>query len=120
MSAKILTIDDQKDIVRLADILLRYLEYESYTLTDSRQAIDMIQKIKPNLVLLDLQMPHLSGYDICEAIKEDDQFNNLKIVIFTASPSSEVLTRGKALGADDVLQKPFTIKDLRNVLDKHL
>lgn len=121
-NAKILIVDDQPSNI---DILNEFLEIEGYeeviSTNDSREVIDLYKSYKPNLILLDLTMPHLTGYDIMEQLKSivsADTF--LSIIVLTADATNEAKLKSLRLGANDFLTKPFDLVEvglrIKNIL----
>jgi phosphate regulon transcriptional regulator PhoB len=109
---RVLIIEDDKDIVEL----VRYnLEKESYQVTavgDGLSALAQVKKSAPDLLLLDLMLPRLSGLEICKAIRNDDQLNRLPILMLTARGDEADRVLGLELGADDYVTKPFSPREL--------
>ena len=116
MAKKILVVDDEPDILDVATVRLRYVGYEIITAIDAEDALVVLQKNIPDLILLDLLLPKMQGDELCKKLKSDDKYKNIPIILFTASvirPSLPELI--KEMGADDCIAKPFEPKDL---LDK--
>lgn len=111
--AKIVVIDDEPVNIKVVSRLLRIEGYQQFvSTTDSREALDLIRAESPDMVLLDLMMPHVSGIDILTAMRDDERLRHTPIVILTASTDQE--TRVKALrgGANDFLNKPIDPSEL--------
>ncbi len=111
MKAKILVVDDEKDIVEFIQYNLEQEGYQVMTAYNGNEAIEVI-KAKPDLIILDVMMPGLSGYEVCEKIKEKDKFKNIPILFLTAKTSEQDEIYGLNLGADDYITKPVSIKKL--------
>ena len=106
---RILIIDDSQAMNQL---LARFLQKEMFVvsaISDPRQAVDEFQRFEPDLVLLDLNMPYLSGWEVCHQIKA---LRNVPVVIFSVRDEKEDIHRGFEAGADDYLIKPFEFPDL--------
>lgn len=106
---KILIIDDSQAMNQL---LARFLQNEGFlvsALSDSRQAAAEFERFRPDLVLLDLNMPYLSGWEVCRQLKS---LRNVPVVIFSVRDETEDIRRGFEAGADDYLIKPFEFPDL--------
>jgi len=118
---KILIVDDESVNVK---VTRKYLEADGYknfiTTTDSREAIDLIANEKPDLVLLDIVMPNITGLDILKAVRQDHQLESIPVVILTASTDRETKLSALQLGATDFLAKPVDPSELiprvRNML----
>ena len=113
MGKKILVIDDQEELLELTRRLLQSKGYEVITLVDGTNALDIIKKELPHLVLMDMIMPDKDGAQICQEIKSDTSIRHIPVILTTgqmfdaAEYSQEGLT-----GADDYLMKPFEIDEL--------
>jgi putative two-component system response regulator len=113
MSAKILVVDDEPSIV---DVLTRFLSREGYsvvTATNGREALERVKEDPPDLILLDVTMPEVDGFTVCQRIKEDERTALIPITMLTGLDDREHRTRGIEAGADDFLTKPFEQSILR-------
>jgi two-component system alkaline phosphatase synthesis response regulator PhoP len=111
MSYRILIADDEKDIVDLLKFNFeRQNEFEVFTALDGRDALRTAMKIKPHLILLDILMPIVNGFEVCKTLKSDLEFKNTPIIFLTAMTDEDSEISGLEIGADDYIQKPFTIK----------
>lgn len=109
MPGRVLIVDDNQAMNRL---LVRFLDENGYVasaVSDSREAMSTFQALEPDLVLLDLNMPYLTGWELCAMIKA---MRNVPVVIFSVRDQQEDIARGFAAGADDYLIKPFEFPDL--------
>jgi DNA-binding response OmpR family regulator len=106
---KILVVDDEKQIV---EIVKAYLERDGYkvnTANDGNAALESVQKEQPDLIVLDLMLPEISGWDVCRTIRKD---SNVPIIMLTARDDTTDKIVGLELGADDYVTKPFDPKEL--------
>jgi len=113
MLAKILVVDDEPSIV---DVLTRFLSREGYgvvTAANGREALERVQQEQPDLILLDVTMPELDGFTVCQRLKEDERTALIPITMLTGLDDREHRTRGIESGADDFLTKPFEQSILR-------
>jgi putative two-component system response regulator len=113
MSAKILVVDDEPSIV---DVLTRFLSREGYsviTAANGREALERVRQSPPDLILLDVTMPELDGFSVCQRLKEDKRTALIPITMLTGLDDREHRTRGIEAGADDFLTKPFEQSILR-------
>lgn len=104
---RILCVDDEPANLKLLDALLMPYGYEVIKAVNGREAIEKIGQDKIALVLLDVMMPELNGFDVCKMIKGNDKFRHLPIILVTALRSSKDRIRGIEAGADDFISKPF-------------
>lgn len=113
MSAQILIIDDSPDTVAILKAVLTKHGYETHTATSGRQALSLLrqQKVKPDLAILDIQLPDLSGYEVCEEMQADEEWSLIPVVFLTGSEQKESRLRAFQLGAVGYLNKPV-ISDL--------
>ena len=109
MSTNILIVDDEDHYLRLMDINLRPEGYEVLKAKNGLEAVESVVKNQPVLVLLDIRMPELDGFETCKRIRE---FSNVPIIIVTAIGNERDRIRGLDLGADDYIVKPFSINEL--------
>jgi class 3 adenylate cyclase len=112
MSARILVVDDQPQNVRLLEQLLTLSGYEVATASSGPEALAKVAKETPDIVLLDVVMPQMSGYEVCRAIRENPETALLPIVMVTALDPAEERVRGIESGADDFLAKPINQAEL--------
>jgi two-component system phosphate regulon response regulator PhoB/two-component system alkaline phosphatase synthesis response regulator PhoP len=109
---KILVVDDEPAIVDLVRQLLLRRGYEVATAADGDAALQMIYELKPDLVVLDLMLPKLSGWEVCRRVKEDKEMRSTPILMLTARREDRDLVEGLELGADDYVKKPFSADEL--------
>jgi DNA-binding response OmpR family regulator len=105
----ILCVDDDPHLLRLVS---RNLELEGYavlTASDGEQALAVFKEQQPDLILLDVMMPHLDGFSVCQRVRE---YSGVPIILLTARGQDQDKVRGLDLGADDYLTKPFSIEEL--------
>jgi two-component system, OmpR family, alkaline phosphatase synthesis response regulator PhoP len=118
---RVLIADDEDNIVLSLEFLLRQLGCEVAVARDGGQALQQARAQPPDLILLDVMMPGLSGYDVCQQLRADPRFAGTRIVMLTAKGREAEVARGRALGADDYIVKPFSTRELtariRGLLD---
>jgi len=105
----ILTADDDPQLLRLVMRNLQLEGYEVLMASDGKQALEQIEAHQPDLVLLDVMMPKLDGFTVCQRVRE---FSSVPIIIVTARGQDQDKVRGLDLGADDYLTKPFSVEEL--------
>jgi two-component system KDP operon response regulator KdpE len=109
MEAKILVIDDEVDLIALLSLKLRDEGYQVVSARDGVQALQVVQDQCPDLILLDLMMPHMDGWEACRRIRE---LTDVPIIMLTALSGDQLVARGLEVGADDYLTKPFSMMEL--------
>ncbi len=120
MSKKVLIVDDEADIRKVVSFRLNKIGYEVLLAIDGQQGLDMIYKDKPDIILLDLHLPVITGYEICRRVKADENLKHIPIIFFSASSGSEIENHTKDYGADDYIVKPFKADDLIAKIKKYL
>jgi DNA-binding response OmpR family regulator len=105
----ILTADDDPQLLRLIARNLQLEDYDVLVASDGKQALEQIEQHAPDLVLLDVMMPKMDGFTVCQRVRE---FSAIPIIIVTARGQDQDKVRGLDLGADDYLTKPFSIEEL--------
>lgn len=110
----ILIVDDEPDIVNLTDKFLKLGNFNTITCNNGREAIEIVEEKSDEiaLILLDIMMPGTSGYSVLKEIKGNEKFKHIQVVLFTVKSFNEDIQKGKQLGADGYLTKPFSGKDL--------
>jgi DNA-binding response OmpR family regulator len=109
MTAQILVVDDEPRYVRLMEANLVSEGYQVIKASNGQEAVDAVDQYHPDLVLLDVMMPVISGFDACERIRE---FSNVPIVMVTAKGDEQDRVKGLDVGADDYIVKPYSATEL--------
>ena len=115
--AKILVVDDNEKNVELLEAILQAASFEVLKAYDGKQAIEMVGKERPNLLLLDIMMPQLDGFQVCEILKKDPQNAGLPVIMVTAKDKESDIVQSLERGADDYVVKPIDKKELLNKID---
>lgn len=123
IAARILNISDTRPIILIVDDdmdsllpLKRSLERENYKVIEAYSGRDALQKATaetPDVIILDLMMPGMDGYDVCKRLKTEMTLNNTQIIMLTARDDVGDKVRGLELGADDYVTKPFNLSELK-------
>ena len=114
---KILIAEDERDILDLIIFTLEFGGYDVVPTSNGEDALEMVHKEKPDLILLDVRMPRMSGYEVCKRIKAEINTRNIPVVFLSAKgQEAEVLT-GYEMGAIDYILKPFAPDHLLERLD---
>jgi DNA-binding response OmpR family regulator len=112
MTAKILVADDEPNIVISLEFLLKREGYTVVIARDGQEAIEVIERERPDLVLLDVMMPKKTGFEVCQDVRTNDALQATKILMLTAKGRDTDVAKGMALGADAYMTKPFATRDL--------
>ena len=114
----VLAVDDSVTIRRIVSILLERNGYRVNLACDGEEALSRICEEKPDLILLDVVMPGMNGYQVCRAIRQDDRFTKLPVVILSSSLLDRI--KGRLSGVTDYMSKPFEPEQLLRTMTKHL
>lgn len=112
MSRKVLIADDEPNIVISLEYLLQREGYETLIARDGREALEMIERHGPDLVLLDVMMPHKTGFEVCQAVRASESRAETRILMLTARGRDTDVAKGLALGANAYMTKPFSTREL--------
>lgn len=117
---RILVVEDEDNIATALDYLLTREGYVQTRLATGAGAVERIRSDRPDLVLLDVMLPEVSGYEICQAVRMDEGLAGVKILMMTARGSALERRKGLAMGADGFISKPFELRALRAELHRIL
>lgn len=112
MSKSVLIVDDEPNIVVSLEFLLEQAGYQVRIAHDGQEAWEAIERQAPDLVLLDVMLPRLSGFDVCQKIREHPDLQRVRVVMLTAKGREVEVNKGLALGADAYISKPFSTQEL--------
>lgn len=104
---KILIVEDEESLLRLESILLTSKGYEVIGASNGEQALEAVLLHRPNLVLLDIMLPEIDGFEVCSRIKDNPLTKEIPVIMVTAKKTGEDMARGEAAGADWYITKPF-------------
>ena len=105
--AKILIAEDERDIRDLIAFTLRFAGYEVVTAANGEEAVELAPKENPDLILMDVRMPRMTGYDACRILKANPEMKDLPIVFLSAKGQESEIQTGLEAGAEEYLLKPF-------------
>jgi DNA-binding response OmpR family regulator len=111
MKSKVLVIEDNADTRRFLQVMLSR-EFEVALAEDGTQGITIAKLFQPEIIVLDVVMPKLNGYDTCKRLKEDSATKNIPVIFLSSKNTTAEITYGLSMGADDYLPKPFDHKEL--------
>jgi two-component system alkaline phosphatase synthesis response regulator PhoP len=118
--SRILLVDDEPDIVETAAFMLQARNYSVITASGGLEGIEKARSERPDLILLDIMMPEVDGYDVCMRLKADEDTKHIPVIMLTAKGESEAVLKSHSLGADDYVVKPFNLTTLLGKLRKFL
>jgi twitching motility two-component system response regulator PilG len=117
---KVMVIDDSKTIRRSAEVLLKKEGCEVVTATDGFEALAKIAEHQPDIIFVDIMMPRLDGYQTCALIKNNRAFKSTPVVMLSSKDSIFDRARGRVVGSEQYLTKPFTREDLVGAITEHV
>lgn len=116
---KVMVIDDSKTIRRTAETLLKKEGCEVLTAVDGFEALAKISDQKPAIIFVDIMMPRLDGYQTCALIKNNPQFRATPVIMLSSKDGLFDKARGRMVGSEDYLTKPFTKEQLLRAVEQH-
>jgi len=116
---RLLLVEDEPDLLKLTVFRLKKAGYEVITATDGGQGLEMAATEAPDLILLDLGLPVIDGYEVCRRLKNNENLKDITVVILTAS-IDRITEKVKEIGADDYVLKPFEPQNLLENIKKFL
>jgi len=119
-NTKILVVDDEPDVVSMVERTLRAEGFDVITAYDGIGALDVVASEKPDLILLDIMMPMISGYEVCEQIKSNPQTQHIPIVCISSAHTPDARAQSLRAGAATLVTKPFMPSELIAQIRRHL
>ena len=120
MSKDVLIVDDAPNIVLSLEFLMKKEGYDVRSVSNGEEAMEVIAEKVPDLLLLDVMMPRKDGYEVCQELRANAAWKDIKIIMLTAKGRDVEREKGLALGADDYVTKPFATQELVNKVKKLL
>lgn len=121
MTHRILIVDDEPNIVLSLEFLMEQSGFDVAVARDGEEALAQMASFRPDLVLLDVMLPRLNGYEVCQQIRATPDWARVKVLMLSAKGRELEVSKGMALGADGYVTKPFSTRDLvdqvRRLLD---
>jgi len=121
--AKILIAEDERDIRDLVSFTLTFAGYEVVTATNGVEAVDLAKQVAPDLVLMDVRMPRMTGYEACIVMKADASLKDIPVIFLSAKGQESEIQTGLEVGAVEYILKPFSPDELTErvgiILKKH-
>ncbi len=115
---KILLADDEKTLRELLKVRLEDAGYEFIEAEDGKAAIDQTKKHRPDLIILDVNMPKMNGFEVLEHLKKDSKTRDIPVIMLTTRASQEDIEEGMALDADQYVPKPFDSAKLLHAIEQ--
>jgi len=112
MAKKVALVDDEPNILLSLEFLIKRAGYDVQTATDGDAGLELIESWQPDLLLLDVNMPKRDGFEVCQTLRGNPDFENLKIIMLTAKGREVEREKGLAIGADDYVTKPFSTQEI--------
>lgn len=106
--AKILIAEDERDIRELIMFTLRFAGHDVIATANGQEAVDAARQDEPELIIMDVRMPKMTGYEACEAIKSNDTLKHIPVVFLSAKGQEAEIRTGMEMGAEDYILKPFS------------
>ena len=120
MKKKILIVDDEPNIVMTLEYTFKKKDFEVYIARDGSEALQILKNNTPDVVLLDIMMPNVDGYQTLKEIRNNKSLKNTKVVFLTAKNKASDIEKGLKLGADKYLIKPFSVKKIVSEINELL
>jgi len=112
MKKKILLIDDEEDLTEMLSYRLMAAGYDIDIANDGATGVKRTKEYKPDIIILDLMMPEMSGYEVADELRKDQELSSIPFIVFTAAVNKELEERVNHMGAADYITKPFEPEDL--------
>ncbi len=117
MSKKIiLAVDDEPNILMSIEFILDMEGYEVHTARDGDDALEAAERVRPDLIVLDINMPRKDGYEVCRILRERENMTGTKVIMLTAKGQALEKKKGLEVGADEYVTKPFSADELLSVI----
>jgi len=117
---KVLLIEDNKNIIKVISMLLTDEGFDLKVEKDGVNGVETALEWEPDLILLDIKLPKMNGFLVCETLRDNEKTVDTKIIIVSAKAEEEDIQRGFELGADEYMTKPINPDELLEVINKHL
>ncbi len=108
----VLVVDDEPNIVLSLQFLMKEAGFDVRVARDGEEALDAVRDTPPDVILLDVMLPRRDGYELCQTIRANPEWNGIRIIMLTAKGREIEQEKGLALGADDYITKPFSTREV--------
>lgn len=109
---KILAVDDEPNILMSIEFILEMEGYDVHIAHDGDEALEMAEHVRPDLILLDINMPRKDGYEVCRILRERKDMDDTRVIMLTAKGQALERKKGLEIGANDYVTKPFSADEL--------
>ena len=120
MPKKILIVDDEPNIVIPLQFLMEQNGYSTLVAQSGEEALELISKEKPDLILLDIMLPGVDGFEVCEIVRLNPEWRNTRVIFLTAKGRDVDIAKGMVLGADEYITKPFSNQQIIDTVKRLL
>jgi len=120
MLKKILIVDDEPNIVIPLQFLMEQNGYSTLVAQSGEEALELISKEKPDLILLDIMLPGVDGFEVCEIVRLNPEWRNTRVIFLTAKGRDVDIAKGMVLGADEYITKPFSNQQIIDTVKRLL
>lgn len=117
---KILLVDDEKDLILLNKVMLEAHGYEIVSANDGKEALEVVTSEKPDLIIMDIKMPVMDGYEALTRLKKDLKTKSIPVIMLTALGDSESLFKAECLEASEYVTKSFESQDLLELIKRYI
>lgn len=115
---RILLVDDQESVLKLLDAILKVRNYDVMYASNGLDAVEIALSVKPNLILLDVMMPGMDGFKVCQTLKANEPTKDIPVVFLTARGDDADREMGERVGASGFVKKPFRSAELLNIISE--
>jgi DNA-binding response OmpR family regulator len=115
---KVLIVDDEPNILMSLEFLMKKKGYEVFIARDGEEALEIVDKSLPDLIILDIMMPKVDGYEVCQQLKSRKETSHIKVIFLSAKTKDEEIKKGYEMGADLYLTKPFSTRFLLQQIEE--
>ncbi len=120
MKPSVPVVDDEPNIVVSLEFLMKQAGYDAHIARNGEEALKALEERAPDLMLLDVMMPKLNGYDVCQTVRADARWAEVRIIMLTPKGRDVEREKGLALGADDYITKPFSTREMMERVKQYL
>src|SRR3989338_8420509 len=119
-SKRVLVVDDEEHIIEVLEGFFELSGYQPLVARDGEEALKVAREEKPDLILLDVMLAKLNGYQVCRALKNDESVKDIPVIMLTAKIQESEKHWARECGCDGYIAKPFELEDLRKVIEAQL